>query len=150
VRAALRAGALVVAGSVALYSLVFGVRLAQGAQRMGFGGHRYCARAAAWVRREVPPGDVLLTQNPWAVSWATDRPAVLAPVGRRVQLARVARHYGVRWVLSVPSLGASNLERILGRRNAMLNAERVFGAQGCSVYRLDILTPRRGQRRQPH
>ncbi len=72
-----------------------------------------------------------MTSNPWWVSWATDRPAVMIPTGGAAQIERVARHYGARFEFDLDMSGLNARRAMLGFRSEAL----ILGKR-CKVYRL--------------
>ncbi|MCP5069319.1 MAG: glycosyltransferase family 39 protein [bacterium] len=92
-----------------------------------------CPAVLGWIERHVPPGEPLLTSNPWWVSWATDRPAVMIPTGGAAQIERVARHYGARFEFDLDMSGLNARRAMLGFRSEAL----ILGKR-CKVYRLQF------------
>jgi hypothetical protein len=48
-----------------------------------------------WLKANTSPDDVVMTRNPWEVSWHSDRRAVMLPLGSRDDIYAVMRQYGV-------------------------------------------------------
>lgn len=50
---------------------------------------------ANWLKANTPPDAVVMTRNPWEVSWHSERRAVMLPLGSREEVYAVMRQYGV-------------------------------------------------------
>ena len=48
-----------------------------------------------WLKANTSPEDVVMTRNPWEVSWHSDRRAVMLPLGTIDDVYAVMRQYGV-------------------------------------------------------
>ena len=48
-----------------------------------------------WLKANTTPNDVVMTRNPWEVSWHSDRRAVMLPLGSIDDVYAVMRQYGV-------------------------------------------------------
>jgi dTDP-4-amino-4,6-dideoxygalactose transaminase len=101
------------------------------------GNARRRAIAAAYGRALADA--VILTHNPWWVSWVTERAAVAIPSGGEAELRKVARHYGAGWVLLVPVLArlpaVARVDGLL-RDGGGLGAEVAVPGPRCVVHRL--------------
>ena len=80
--------------------------------------------------------------NSWLVAWATDRETVVIPSGGTTAIARVARRYGVHWLLADPaSWQRPQTVGIVSRMRgdvAGLHVATVYADKSCRVYRLDF------------
>lgn len=48
-----------------------------------------------WLKANTPPDAVIMTRNPWEVSWHSERRAVMLPLGTLDEVYAVMRQYGV-------------------------------------------------------
>ena len=130
VRKSLRVASAIAASVISIYAGV----VHWSVEDMQKPDHRSkCPEALDWVKRELPPGTPLLTYNPWWVSWATDRPAVMIPTGGIAQIERVARHYGARFEFELQMGQLSE-----GSFTPGLRSEALFIGKRCKIYRLRI------------
>jgi hypothetical protein len=104
-----------------------------------------CPEAVAWMAREIPVGEPILSFNPWWVNWMTDRPGIMLPTGGRAQVTKVARHYAARWLFlhPMPEFGPiqGRVEEMLQRPDRDLRAELVFDGGPCDVFLLHWRDP---------
>jgi hypothetical protein len=98
-----------------------------------------CRAAHEWVAAHSPPGERVLTFDPWFASWLTGRDAIMIPSGSGPELAVVARRYDARWLVtwdmfSRPKTRAA-LER-LGSRVDGITVSEAWADDRCRVRRL--------------
>lgn len=65
---------------------------------------------ARWLEANTPPDAVIMTRNPWEISWHSNRQAVMLPVGSLDDIQAVMRQYGVT-VLELDHLNDTALMR---------------------------------------
>ncbi len=133
-------GASAAAGAaIVAWCAVFSGQLARGTAMPAYDNRRLCPEAVAWMRAQLPADAVILTHNPWWLSWVSEHPTVAIPSGGVDALAKVARHYGAEWVYLGPVRGreaeVARTDRML-RRAPELGAEIVLPGSRCVVYRL--------------
>jgi 4-amino-4-deoxy-L-arabinose transferase-like glycosyltransferase len=127
---------------LALAVIGFGRMIARGRSLREAGAHSVgCDDAAAYLKRTARRSSPVLTANPWFVSWAAERPAVMAPTGGPDRTRAVIAYYGIDWALSgawavgAPDLDDELFRELVGEPGGP-GAKRVFRGPQCSVYRL--------------
>lgn len=58
-------------------------------------GGNQIVEASHWLKENTPPGAVIMTRNPWEVSWHSERRTVMLPLGTLDEIYAVMRQYGV-------------------------------------------------------
>jgi hypothetical protein len=53
---------------------------------------------AKWLEANTPPDAVIMTRNPWEISWHSNRQTVMLPVGSLDDITAVIRQYGVTMI----------------------------------------------------
>jgi hypothetical protein len=130
-----------IAGLASMAALALGL-IFTGIQRLGKVAQIEdpCARAVRFVRERIGKDEPILTNNPWFVSWKTERPGVMAPTNGDEALITVIEHYGTRWALALsPPIFVADLVAIFSESNATterLRPERVLVSGNCAIYRL--------------
>jgi len=106
-------------------------------------GEEPCAAAIRFLRSDLAPNTVVLSSNPWLVSWAAERPSVNAPTNGAAAFLTVARHYGARWMMVDRSFSYADFDALLHEPSIVdaLRPERVVPGPRCDVYRLHTPSP---------
>jgi hypothetical protein len=87
------------------------------------------------------PGRIL-TFDPWSVAWLADREAVMIPSGGVDAIARVARRYDTRLLLTHPMIGRPQTSALVGKLEGTVGPLRVttLHAEGtCRLATVDVL-----------
>jgi hypothetical protein len=87
------------------------------------------------------PGRIL-TFDPWSVAWLADREAVMIPSGGIDAIARVARRYDTRLLLTHPMIGRPQTSALVGKLEGTVGPLRVttLHAEGtCRLATVDVL-----------
>lgn len=103
-----------------------------------------CDDAARFVKATVDPSAVVMTSNPWFVTWETERASVNAPTNGDAALIQVVRIYKVAWAMTGgAAIGALDLDAALASPvlQSALRPERVFDGAACDVYRFRSSEP---------
>ena len=86
----------------------------------------------------------LLTYRPSIWAWETDRESIALPAGGEEAIARIARHYEVRWIVVAPLTNRSATSRALARMtegSSELRAEVALQGRACQLLHLELERP---------
>ncbi|HVU01459.1 MAG TPA: glycosyltransferase family 39 protein [Polyangiaceae bacterium] len=137
IRWAERVGSAGVAG-YCLWNAVSFTRELRSAGAMAASG--ICAGAMDFVRDALPADAVVLTPQPWLLSWAGERAAVNAPTNGLEAVVKVATHYRTGWAFADASFSKGfDMDGALATPEIAdaLNPSTVYTDGSCSVYRLE-------------
>ncbi|MCL5256409.1 MAG: glycosyltransferase family 39 protein [Chloroflexi bacterium] len=95
-------------------------------------------QASDWIADQTPQEAVVMTRNPWEVSFHSERRSVMIPNADFDQIMTIARRYGVTYLqldhLSDWKLRPALKDLYLGKE--VLGFKKVYESEGIIIYRL--------------
>jgi hypothetical protein len=93
--------------------------------------------ASTWIDSNTPPNAVVMTRNPWEVSFHSERRSVMIPNAEYADIIMTARQYNVTY-LQLDHLGDWKMRpalRDLYEGKEVLGFKKVYNSQGILIYR---------------